>query len=221
MKECEARSSLCAVIALTAAVCSCWVSFSAYATEPANQTSSTKQKSDSQTPKVTAYAPPPEQAASLFSEVRFGFAAQDPGSQENGSPALSGEVLLQKPLTSSDVFASYFIPRPHVGGSVNLAGKTNYAYAGLTWTFDLTPQVFVEGSLGGAIHDGYKGALAYAPDDRAALGCSPVFRQAGSIGYRLSDNWSVIASVENLSSSGACSPNQSLTNFGARLGYSF
>ncbi len=171
--------------------------------------------------RIVYVAPPPDQTARLFSEVRFGFSIQGSGGPEDGTMAFSGEMLFEKPLTMQDTFAAYFIPRPHVGGSVNVNGGTNYAYAGLTWTFDLTPNLFVEGSLGGAIHDGYTGALAYAPDDRAMLGCSPAFRQAGGIGYKVTTNWSVIASVENLTNFGACNSSQSLTNFGARFGYSF
>ena len=115
---------------------------------------------------------------------------------------------------------SYFVPRPHVGGALNFDTKTSYAYAGLTWAVDLTPRVFIEGSLSGAIHNGStEGHLA--PPGRQALGCSPLFREAGSIGVRLSDKWSMMATVERLSNGGTCGDNKGLTNVGARLGYSF
>jgi hypothetical protein len=89
----------------------------------------------------------------ILSEFRFGLSAQDPwGVEGNGGSAnLTGEILLAKPFTPSDLFTSYFIPRPHIGGSVNFNGRTSFAYAGLTWTVDVTPSVFVEGSLGGAV----------------------------------------------------------------------
>jgi hypothetical protein len=111
------------------------------------------------------------------------------------------------------------VPRPHIGGSLNFDDKTSFAYAGLTWTVDITPRFFIEGSFGGAIHNGSTGRVV--PVDRNALGCSPLFRESGSVGVRLSANWSVMATVEHLSNAGLCSQNRGLTNIGARLGYTF
>ncbi|MGO4389582.1 acyloxyacyl hydrolase [Microvirga sp. 2YAF29] len=159
---------------------------------------------------------------SFLSEFRFGLSAQDPWGSEgrDDSANLTGEILLAKPFTASDLFTSYFIPRPHIGGSLNVDGNTSFAYTGLTWTFDLTPSVFVEGSLGGAVHNG-KGHVNNPFSDRQSLGCSPLFRESGSVGVRLSANWSVMATVEHLSNAGTCSDNRGLTNIGARVGYSF
>jgi len=172
---------------------------------------------------VGAEAKKAKQAApeppSLLSEFRFGFSAQDPWGPEKGSANAAAELLLAKPFTAADLFTSYFIPRPHVGGSLNFDTKTSYAYAGLTWSLDITPRVFIEGSLGGAVHSGPTGD--FAPPGRQALGCSPLFREAGSIGVRLSDKWSMTATVEHLSNGGTCGENRGLTNVGARLGYSF
>ena len=83
-------------------------------------------------------------------------------------------------------------------------------------------QHFVEASFGGAVHNGNtQSNLALIPVDRSALGCSPLFRESGSVGYRLSQNWSVMATIEHLSNAGICSQNRGLTNVGARLGYTF
>ncbi|WP_262300025.1 acyloxyacyl hydrolase [Microvirga sesbaniae] len=157
---------------------------------------------------------------SILSEFRFGLSAQDPWGPEgrDGSANLTGEILFAKPFTASDLFTSYFIPRPHVGGSLNFDGRTSFAYAGLSWTVDVTPDIFVEGSLGGAVHNGKEHSIA----DHQGLGCSPLFRESGSVGVRLSANWSVVATVEHLSNGGTCSDeNRGLTNVGARVGYSF
>jgi lipid A 3-O-deacylase len=167
---------------------------------------------------------PAVQSNTFLSELRFGLSAQDPWGPEgkNGSANLTGEILFAKPFTASDLFTSYFIPRPHVGGSVNFNGQTSFAYAGLTWTFDVTPSLFVEGSFGGAVHNGDTNSNpALVPADRQALGCSPLFRESGSVGVRLSANWSVMATVEHLSNGGLCTQNRGLTNVGARVGYSF
>jgi lipid A 3-O-deacylase len=161
----------------------------------------------------------PAQPMSFVSEVRLGGSAHDPWSPEQGSANLTGEILFAKPFTAADLFTSYFVPRPHVGGSLNFDDKTSFAYAGLTWTIDITPRFFVEGSFGGAIHNGETGRIV--PENRSALGCSPLFRESGSVGVRLSANWSVMATVEHLSNAGLCSQNRGLTNIGARLGYTF
>ncbi len=159
---------------------------------------------------------------SFLSEFRFGLSAQDPWGPEgrDGSANLTGEILFAKPFTASDLFTSYFIPRPHVGGSVNVDGRTSFAYAGLSWTIDVTPDIFVEGSFGGAVHNGKD--TSHPLSDRQDVGCSPLFRESGSVGVRLSANWSVMATIEHLSDGGTCSDeNRGLTNVGARVGYSF
>lgn len=170
--------------------------------------------------RTASLAPADASGPSLLSEFRFGFSAQDPWGPVAGSGALAGEVLLAKPFATADLFTSYFIPRPHLGGSLNFESRTNYAYAGLTWSVDVTPRVFVEGSLGGAIQDGSAGSgLAFA--SRQAPGCSPVFREAGSVGVRLSAQWSLVATIEHLANPGSCALARGLTNVGARFGYSF
>ena len=158
----------------------------------------------------------------LFSEIRIGGSAQEPGGPEEGSANLTGEILFSKPFTAADLFTSYFIPRPHVGGSVNFRGDTSFAYAGLTWTYDLTTWLFIEGSFGGAVHTGNtEASLTRIPANEAPLGCSPLFRESGSVGVRLSTNWSVMATIEHMSNAGLCAQNRGLTNVGARVGYTF
>ncbi|HEY8384177.1 MAG TPA: acyloxyacyl hydrolase [Microvirga sp.] len=165
-------------------------------------------------------AVPAAERPSLLSEFRFGFSAQDPWGPETGSGNVTGELLLAKPFTAADLFTSYFIPRPHIGGSLNFGDRTSFAYAGLTWSVDITPRVFVEGSFGGAVHNGSTSPY-FTPPNRQALGCSPLFRESGSIGVKLAGNWSLLATVEHLSNGGSCAENRGLTNIGARLGYSF
>ncbi len=156
---------------------------------------------------------------SFVSELRFGAFAHDPWSPEKGSVNAHVELLFAKPFTPADLFVSYFVPRVHVGGSLNSDGATSFAFAGFTWTVDVTERLFVEASFGGAVHNGETGRVI--PEDRSALGCSPLFRESASIGYRISQNWNVMATVEHLSNAGICNANRGLTNFGARLGYTF
>lgn len=158
----------------------------------------------------------------FFSEVRVGGFAHDPGSPERGSVDFNGEILFAKPFAAADLFTSYFIPRPHIGTSLNFGGRTSMIYAGLTWSYDVTSWLFVEGSFGGAIHDGNtQQNRALIPANESALGCSPLFRESVSVGVRLSTNWSVMGTVEHASNAGLCTYNRGLTNFGARIGYTF
>ncbi|GGE50920.1 hypothetical protein GCM10007276_29930 [Agaricicola taiwanensis] len=166
------------------------------------------------------YGEAPAATWRLFEEARLGVFAHDPDSPEEGSVDINGEILSSRlPLINPLSRWAWLSPRLHLGGTVNTAGDTSHAYAGLTWTADITQRIFIEGSFGGAIHDGETGDIV--PNDRSDLGCSPLFREAGSIGYRVTTNWSVMASIEHLSNAGICDSNRGLTNYGVRVGYRF
>lgn len=165
--------------------------------------------------------PVPARPGGVLSELRLGGAAQDPWSNERGTANVNGEVLLAKPALVADRFWSVFVPRPTIGGSFNLAGRTRYGYVGATWTVDVTERVFVEGFFGAAVHDGATGPRAFTPPRFSALGCSPLFREAGAVGFRLDEHWSVMATVEHMSNAGLCVENRGLTNVGAKIAYTF
>lgn len=168
-------------------------------------------------------SPPPvsERASALspISEVRVGVLAHDPLSPEAGSADLSGEVLFVKPYTSTDPLWNFLLPRPNIGGTLNFAGKTSEAYAGLAWDYDVTQKIFLEGTFGGSVNDGHAGMNV--PEGYNAMGCNWSFRELGSAGYRLTENWSVMGTVEHMSNAGFCDRNRGLTNVGARVGYAF
>lgn len=157
----------------------------------------------------------------FVSEVRLGAFAHDPWSPEKGSVDINGEILFGKAFRFQDPFWNVFVPRVHVGGTGNFDGKTSHAYAGLTWTFDITSAIFIEGSFGGTVHNGKHGSDTVFYPDRNKMGCSWSFRESGSIGYRFTPNWSVMATVEHISNAGLCNQNRGLTNVGARIGYTF
>lgn len=151
-------------------------------------------------------------------DVRLGASLQDRTGPEAGVINFTGEIVTPKLFSLTDRIAGAFVPRFHIGTSLN-AQSTRFAYAGATWTADLTRQIFVEASLGAAINDGKTGALV--PLDRVAMGCNGGLRQAASAGVRLNDRWSVVATLEHLTNAGACDRNRGMSNFGARLGYTF
>ena len=176
-------------------------------------------------PRPAAYAAPVK-PLSIVSEVRIGGAVQDPGSAEGSTNNINGEILFAKPVVSLDPFWQAFVPRPTVGGSYNFGGRTSYAYLGATWTVDLFPQtlnniVFLDGFFGGAAHNGATGEKSLINLTMNALGCSPLFREAAALGFRLTEHWSIMATVEHMSNAGLCVNNRGLTNFGGKLGYTF
>ncbi|WP_158816556.1 acyloxyacyl hydrolase [Methylocapsa sp. S129] len=167
----------------------------------------------------------PQQAANgpssayPLSEVRLGALDHDPLSPERGSVDVSAEALFVKPFTSSDPLWNALLPRPDIGGTVNFDRKTSEAYAGLAWDYNVTDRVFVEGALGGSVNDGHFGAII--PPGFNDMGCDVSFRESASLGYRLTQNWSVMTTIEHMSNAGLCAENRGLTNMGARIGYAF
>lgn len=170
-------------------------------------------------PGVSSYAPATEAPLPAW-EARLGVAAANPGGRESGLLNFNGEVVTPRVLTLNDRIASAFVPRFHIGSSLNFNG-TRYAYAGATWTVDITKTIFVEGSLGAAINDGKAGPVI--PENRLNLGCNGGTREAAALGVKLSDRWSLIASLEHFSTTGCSDKNnpRGPANFGARLGYTF
>lgn len=166
---------------------------------------------------VPARAPVVAPAPTYFWEARLGVSAHDPWSPEKGSADINGELLIGKPYMHPDPLINFFIPRFHVGASVNTAGKTSYFYAGLTWNYDFTQWFFVEASFGGAVHNGDTSPIP-APGHNG-LGCSPLFRESLALGYRLNANWSVLATVDHMSNAGLCDANRGLTNVGGKISY--
>jgi lipid A 3-O-deacylase len=171
-------------------------------------------------PQVRAADPArPVNQPRFISEIRLGGSLHDPWSPEKNSFNLTTEALFQQFWTAHDPALQPLIPRLHVGGSLNTNGETSFAYGGFTWTFDISPRFFVEGSLGGALHNGETGAIV--PANRNNLGCSPLFREAFALGYKIDAQWTITASIQHLSNAGLCDGNRGLTNLGAQIGYRF
>lgn len=168
---------------------------------------------------ASSYAPASEPPAPAW-EARLGVAAANPAGREGGLLNLGGEILTPRVFTLGDRVSAMLVPRFNLGSSINFNG-TRYAYAGATWTIDLTSSIFVEASLGAALNDGKTGVVV--PEDRLRLGCNTGTREAAALGVRLSDRWSLVATLEHFSTLG-CSDRdkpRGPANFGARLGYTF
>lgn len=110
--------------------------------------------------------------------------------------------------------------RPHLGATVNFGGLESQVYGGLSWTHHIFDgPVFIEASFGAALHNG---ALSGATLPARNLGCSALFRESGSIGVDVSEQASVMLTVEHSSHAGLCGANNyGITNLGVRAGWKF
>jgi lipid A 3-O-deacylase len=131
------------------------------------------------------------------------------------------EVVSPRLFGGHTGFWSWFIPRLHLGGSVNLSERTSFAYTGLLWTANFTERTFFEIFVGPSVHNGFKD---FQPPNMQALGCYVLVHSGFSLGYRLSERWSVLATYQHLSNASSlsrCHRNEGLDNLGIRLSYLF
>lgn len=61
------------------------------------------------------------------------------------------DLNLEVLFTPLNLFGS---PRPHLGATLNFNGDTSMAYAGLTFPFHESRRWFMQGFIGGAVHNG-------------------------------------------------------------------
>jgi lipid A 3-O-deacylase len=175
-----------------------------------------------------AYLPPDVFDPRSF-ELRFGAFAHGVGGVEQGTVDLNPEFVFPRLPFGEAYWWSVLLPRPHVGGLINLEGRTSAVYAGGLWTFPLPHRFFAELFLDGEKHDGY---LNDPPPDRAGLGCPYLFHAGGSLGYSLSRQWSLMFTFDHQSNGhhvfgtecdgmGGNTSNPGINDYGLRVGYSF
>ena len=134
---------------------------------------------------------------------------------------VNSEVLFVSPWAQpANAFVDFLLrPRPMLGATVSTQGGTSQVYLGAAWSLPLFNILFVEGTFGGAYHDGP--LTSQFPDYRAAYGCRFNFHESASVGVVLGGNWRIMATAEHMSNGGLCEPNAGLSSYGARLGYKF
>ena len=170
-------------------------------------------------------APAPAGAqVKLIDEVKIGGLAHDVTFL--GRHVESGvDVNIEMLFTPPDVFRFIGSPRPHIGADINTDGNTSQGYFGLTWgimliqsLFGAGDGIFVNGSLGGAVHDGH---LNSAPPGRKKLGSRILFRESAELGYQINPGLNVSAIVDHISNANLAKSNAGITSAGARLGIKF
>jgi lipid A 3-O-deacylase len=162
--------------------------------------------------------------AQIVDEFKFGALAHDIGLADHrveSGTDINFEMLFTPPAFL-DVIGS---PRPHLGGSLNTAGNTNSGYFGLTWGITLIQNlfrsgdgIFVNGSLGGALQDGFTNS---APPGRKKLGSTALFRESVELGYQMTPSVSVSVFLDHMSNADLAPHNAGLTDAGARIGFKF
>ena len=169
-------------------------------------------------PPTGADVAPPMESNFFISEIRLGVLAHGVGSPERGGADLNAEILFIKPFRASG-WTDVLIPRPQLGATINFAGKTSTAYAGVAWRTNLFDTAFFsEISFGASVNNGQ---LDERHNGMNPLGCHVLFRESGSLGYDFDSHWSVMATFEHSSNANLCNKNRGLSNIGARIGYRF
>jgi lipid A 3-O-deacylase len=166
---------------------------------------------------LAVLAAPAAAQTSIIDEFKTGVLAHDVGLFDRHIEA-GADVNFELLFASPEFLSVIGSPRPHLGGSVNTAGNTDQGYFGLTWGITLLPNLFADGSLGGAIQDGYTNI---GPPGRKILGSTALFRESLELGYQLTPTVSLSTFLDHMSNAGLARHNAGLTDAGARLGFKF
>jgi len=147
----------------------------------------------------------------ILDEIRFGGGISDIVFQGQASyyeydrPSLNAELLFS-PLNFDyrDRPGSLLTPRIHIGGTLGLENNgISSLYSGLTWRFPIVSSIFVEASLGAAIHNGKLTGTVIAPGlARRGMGSRILFRESIALGASLTENLNVIVELSHISHAG-------------------
>src|SRR5262245_8332943 len=123
------------------------------------------------------------------------------------------------PVTAYDPnFSWLFSPRPLLGASLSVQGKTSDAYAGFAWSIPISGPFFAEASFGGLVHNQ---TLFQAYPDRPELTTRFLFRESISLGYEINAIWRVIAFADHRSNGNLGNRNVAVNHLGMMLGAKF
>ena len=160
----------------------------------------------------------------VVDELRLGALAHDAGIFGNNKEP-GADLNAELRFVSPEFLRVIGAPRPPLGVSVNTSGATDQAYFGLTWTltllrglFSSSDNLFLDGSLGGSVHDG---ELDTSRVDRKSLGSRFLFRESLELGWSFIPSQSISVMLDHISNAGLARRNQGLDTIGMRYGIRF
>jgi hypothetical protein len=168
-----------------------------------------------------------------YGELKLGVLAHDvrfAGGKEHGVD-INPEVIFPSPISDAWIagLPAYIRwalqPRGTLGGEFNTGKYTNQYYFGATWTWQLLSNIMLPNDgltfgifFGPSFNDG---ELRTSRPDRKNLGSHVLFREAFELGYRINPVDQVSVMFDHTSNGGLARENQSINDFGVRLGVRF
>jgi hypothetical protein len=107
----------------------------------------------------------------------------------------------------------------HIGSNINLDGYTSVLYIGTVWEKVLKNRIFVELSLGGALHNGSLSKKTKNKNRKKIgriFGSRLLFRESIDLGYIFKNEDKISLFMDHISNANIAPPNHGLTNLGVR-----
>jgi hypothetical protein len=108
-------------------------------------------------------------------------------------------------------------PRLHVGAIVSTSGETDQVFAGFTWRADVTNRFFIDFGFGGALNN----ATLHDSNEGPSVGCHALFHESLAAGYKVSEAWRVLATIDHSSNANLCHDNDGLSYAGLAISRKF
>jgi len=174
--------------------------------------------------------PPAMAQEAMVSELRFGVMAHNasigwlPIHAENWDLSEIEDVSFDVYFHAIDL-GDLPVPgqlRPTAGATVNFAGKESLARLGVNWQAHLGDSpVYIEATLGAAIHNGILSGPMPGRHDLRRQGCRVELYSSAGLGMDLGDTFTATLVYEHMSNANLCGNNDGLSNFGLRIGAKF
>lgn len=132
------------------------------------------------------------------------------------------DIMLGYRFGKADWLGAIGSPQPYVFGSLNTAGDTSFAGAGLSWRIEAGP-VFVRPGIGMVVHDGPDLRIDPVTGDHRELGSRVLFAPEIAVGVQLTDALAAEASWVHISHAQLFNSEQNpgIDIIGLRLSYRF
>jgi opacity protein-like surface antigen len=138
---------------------------------------------------------------------------------ENNTQFVHLEALFSPLLPGPTYVPAWLLsPRPMLGATISVQGKTDELFAGLTWSAPVPGPFLLEGSFGGTVHNQQ---LFVNYPDRPELTTRFMFRESIALGYQINPQWRVLVIADHDSNGDLGYLNHPLDHIGIELGRKF